>query len=113
MALVDVIVPVYNTPQGFLTVALDSLRAQTFSDWMAWVINDGSDKLYTVELEETLKAYSDSRLHYLYSDHKEFDGVKMPTKEVILLNGAAKLSEVKFNNYKVLSRVEDKLFEKP
>jgi hypothetical protein len=50
---------------------------------------------------------------YLYSDHKEFDGVKMPTKEVILLNGTAKLSEVKFDKYKVLSRVEDKLFEKP
>lgn len=50
---------------------------------------------------------------YLYSDHKEFDGVEMPTKEVIILNGTAKLSEVKFDNYKVLSRVEDKLFEKP
>lgn len=50
---------------------------------------------------------------YLYSDHKEFDGVKMPTKEVIMLNGAVKLSEIKFNDYKVLSRVEDKLFEKP
>ncbi len=50
---------------------------------------------------------------YFYSDHKEFDGIKMPTKEVILLNGSTKYSEVLFNNYKVLSRVEDKLFEKP
>ncbi|MGH7169004.1 MAG: hypothetical protein ACRELF_22140 [Gemmataceae bacterium] len=50
---------------------------------------------------------------YVYSDHKEFDGVKMPTKEVITLNGSVKLSEVTFSNYKVLSRVEDKLFEKP
>jgi hypothetical protein len=50
---------------------------------------------------------------YFYSDHKEFDGVKMPTKEAIILNGNTKYSEVKFNNYKVLSRVEDKLFERP
>ncbi|HTU17599.1 MAG TPA: hypothetical protein VMG10_06000 [Gemmataceae bacterium] len=50
---------------------------------------------------------------YVYSDHKEFDGVKMPTKEVITLNGTAKYSEVKFSDYKVLSRAEDKLFEKP
>jgi hypothetical protein len=50
---------------------------------------------------------------YYYSDHKEFDGVKMPTKEVILVNGANKLSEVKYNKYKVLSQVEDKIFEKP
>jgi len=70
MALVDVIIPVFNTPRRFLTVALDSLRAQTFSDWKAWVINDGSDKQYTVELEETLRAYGDPRIHYLYSDHK-------------------------------------------
>jgi hypothetical protein len=50
---------------------------------------------------------------YLYSDHKDFDGVKMPTKEVITLNGNTKYSEVKFNKYKLLSRTEDKLFEKP
>lgn len=50
---------------------------------------------------------------YVYSDHKTFDGVKMPTREVITLNGSVKLSEVTFSNYKVLSRVEDKLFEKP
>jgi hypothetical protein len=50
---------------------------------------------------------------YYYGDHKEFDGVRMPTKEMIVLNGNTKYSEVKFNNYKVLSRVEDKLFEKP
>jgi hypothetical protein len=50
---------------------------------------------------------------YYYSDHKEFDGIKMPTKEITVLNGSTKFSEVKFNNYKVRSRVEDKLFEKP
>ncbi|HZV05042.1 MAG TPA: hypothetical protein VE999_08185 [Gemmataceae bacterium] len=50
---------------------------------------------------------------YYYSDHKEFDGIKMPTKEITVLNGSTKFSEVKFNNYKVMSRVEDKLFERP
>jgi glycosyltransferase involved in cell wall biosynthesis len=70
MALVDVIIPVFNTPHRFLTVALDSLRAQTLSDWKAWVINDGSDRQYTAELEESLRAYGDPRIQYLYSDHK-------------------------------------------
>lgn len=70
MALVDVIIPVFNTPHRFLTVALDSLRAQTFADWNAWIINDASDAAYTEKLEETLKAYADPRFHYLYSDHK-------------------------------------------
>ena len=50
---------------------------------------------------------------YLYSEHKEFDGVKMPTKEVITLNDTAKLSEVTFSSYKILPRIADKVFEKP
>lgn len=70
MAQVDVITPVFNTPLRFLTVALDSLRAQTFTDWNAWIINDASDAAYTEKLEATLKAYADPRFHYLYSDHK-------------------------------------------
>jgi len=70
MARVDVIIPVFNTPHRFLTVALDSLRAQTLPDWNAWIINDASDAAYTVKLEETLRAYADPRFHYLYSDHK-------------------------------------------
>jgi glycosyltransferase involved in cell wall biosynthesis len=70
MVRVDVIIPVFNTPHRFLSVALDSLRAQTFSDWNAWVINDASATTYTEELEKTLKAYGDPRIHYLYSDHK-------------------------------------------
>ena len=50
---------------------------------------------------------------YQYSEHKEFDGVKMPTKEVITLNGNTKLSEVQFRNYKVLSDIDAKTFDKP
>ncbi|HWG46606.1 MAG TPA: hypothetical protein VN688_27840 [Gemmataceae bacterium] len=49
---------------------------------------------------------------YLYSDHKDFDGVKMPSKEITKINGT-KLSEVKFTSYKFLSRIEDATFNKP
>ena len=49
---------------------------------------------------------------YFYSDHKEFDGVKWPAKELTTRNGT-KSSEAKFTNYKSLDRVEDKTFEKP
>lgn len=40
-ALVQVVVPAHN-PGAFLGVALDSLRAQTFPDWSATVVDDGS-----------------------------------------------------------------------
>jgi hypothetical protein len=50
---------------------------------------------------------------YVYSEHKEFDGAKLPTKEVITINRSTKMSEVRFNNYKVGSRFDDKTFDKP
>jgi glycosyltransferase involved in cell wall biosynthesis len=70
VAFVDVIIPVFNTPFHFFMAALSSLRAQTFSNWEAWIVNDASDKSYTVQLVETLQSYADPRIHYLYTEHK-------------------------------------------
>jgi glycosyltransferase involved in cell wall biosynthesis len=70
MSRVDVIIPVFNTPLRYVGPALDSLRAQTLADWTAWVINDGSLEAYTGELQEFLRGYNDTRINYLYSDHK-------------------------------------------
>jgi glycosyltransferase involved in cell wall biosynthesis len=41
MALVDVIIPAYNSA-GFLPFALDSVMAQTFEDWRILLVDDGS-----------------------------------------------------------------------
>ncbi len=49
---------------------------------------------------------------YLYSDHKDFDGVKLPAKEIITINGK-KQSEVKFASYKLLSALDGATFNKP
>lgn len=49
---------------------------------------------------------------YSYSDYKEYDGVKLPTKEITTVNGK-KLSEVKFTDYQLLAKVEDKTFDRP
>ena len=40
-ALVSVVIPAYN-PGAFLRIALQSLVAQTYSTWEAFVIEDGS-----------------------------------------------------------------------
>ena len=40
-------------------------------------------------------------MEYHYSDHKDYDGVKWPGKELTTMNGT-KLSEVKFTSYKSL-----------
>jgi glycosyltransferase involved in cell wall biosynthesis len=70
MSLVDVIIPVYNTPIPFVRATLDSLAQQTVTDWTAWIINDASAPEYTKLLIDTLDSYKDARLQYLYSEHK-------------------------------------------
>jgi glycosyltransferase involved in cell wall biosynthesis len=59
--LVSVIIPAYNTAP-FIGEALNSLLGQTYTNWEAIVINDGSPD--TPELEQALVAYRD-RIIYL------------------------------------------------
>jgi outer membrane lipoprotein-sorting protein len=49
---------------------------------------------------------------YVFSDHKEFDGVKLPTKEVVLINGR-KFTEESGMTYKLPKKIDDTLFGKP
>jgi glycosyltransferase involved in cell wall biosynthesis len=66
---VDVITPVYNTPLGFVREALESLRAQTVSSWVVWVIDDGSAPDYARALQSLLAEFNDPRLQYLAVEH--------------------------------------------
>ncbi len=49
---------------------------------------------------------------YYFSDFKDFDGVKLPAKEVMTVNGR-KWYEVKVLTYKFLAKVEDSAFARP
>src|SRR5205085_2483937 len=49
---------------------------------------------------------------YFFSDFKDFDGVKLPAKEVMTVNGR-KWYEVKVLTYKSLPKVEDSAFARP
>ncbi len=58
---VSVVIPVYNH-EKFVVEALDSVRAQTWSDWELIVIDDGStDQSWSV-LQEYLHRYRDDRI---------------------------------------------------
>lgn len=85
MALVDVIIPVFNTRLQFVVAALSSLREQTFSDWKSWVIDDGSDAEYGIKLAETLRSFDDRRIEYLYSDHQGISA----SRNVAIMKGRA------------------------
>jgi hypothetical protein len=49
---------------------------------------------------------------YLYSDHKEIDGVKVPLREVLQVNGR-KRHDVTLTAYKVLAKPDESAFTKP
>jgi hypothetical protein len=49
---------------------------------------------------------------YVYSDHKDFDGVKMPTKQQELLNGK-RFTDLAGISYKFPRSVDDSTFAKP
>lgn len=49
---------------------------------------------------------------YYYSDFRDYDGAKLPSKEIIMQYGQ-KIFEVKFTHYKMLSSIEDSTFNKP
>ena len=65
--IVTVIVPCYNQGQ-YLSEALDSVLAQTYTQWECIIINDGS----TDNTEEIAKAYcgKDQRFQYLYQENQ-------------------------------------------
>ena len=61
---ISILMPVWNGEQ-FLTAAVDSLLAQTFTDFELLVIDDGS----TDRTPEILRAYADPRLRVLRLEH--------------------------------------------
>lgn len=70
MAKVDVIIPVYNTPIDYIRQAILSVLEQTFSDWQAVIVNDGSGARCTTQLESLLIELKDSRLRYVKSKNQ-------------------------------------------
>jgi glycosyltransferase involved in cell wall biosynthesis len=67
--LISVIVPIYNTKEIYLREALDSIIAQTFENWEAILVNDGStDK--TVEKVCTEYVEKDSRFKYICKNNE-------------------------------------------
>lgn len=71
MPLVSVIMPVYNG-EHFITEAIDSVLAQTLSDWELIVVDDGS----TDETPEVLKRYVDPRILTIRQENKGEGGAR-------------------------------------
>ena len=62
--LFSIIVPLYNTSEDFLQEMIESVQAQTYSNWELCMA-DGSDDAHS-NVEEICSEYAfkDSRIHY-------------------------------------------------
>jgi glycosyltransferase involved in cell wall biosynthesis len=65
MPKIAVIIPAYNQSQ-YLSQAIQSVLEQTFSDWEAVIVDDGS----TDETRNVTLSYQDPRLHYVYQENR-------------------------------------------
>lgn len=61
MPKISVLMPVYNTREEYLREAIESILAQTFTDFEFLIYNDGSTE---PRVEEVVKSYSDPRIVY-------------------------------------------------
>ena len=66
MPKISVVMPVYNTPENFLRLAINSILNQTIADLELIIVNDGSQK---TDVEGTVSSYQDDRIHYFYQDN--------------------------------------------
>lgn len=60
MTKVSVLMPVYKTPEAYLRAAIDSILAQTFTDFEFLILDDCP----TDDREQIVKSYTDKRIKY-------------------------------------------------
>ena len=87
---ISILVPVYNVPEKWLCICLDSVINQTYSNWELCIVDDCSPNK---QIQETLKNYAskDSRIKYMIRQQNGHisaasnDALKMATGEFIAL----------------------------
>lgn len=62
----SIIIPTYNRAD-FLPKAIESVLAQTYTDWELIIVDDGS----TDNTRDVVSKYTDTRIRYIYQDNAE------------------------------------------
>ncbi len=77
----SVLVPLYNTPEDFLTEMIDSVRTQTYKKWQL-CLADGSDAQHGY-VEKIVKKYAKEDKRICYKRLKKNGGISENTNECI------------------------------
>lgn len=67
---ISVIMPVYNIDSGYLTGAIESVLAQTYTEWELIIVDDGSND----DVKSTLNKYTDSVYHKIHIITRDING---------------------------------------
>jgi glycosyltransferase involved in cell wall biosynthesis len=73
--LVSIIIPIYNTKETYFRECLDSILAQTFTNWEAILVNDGS----TNNIEKIVDEYVEKDSRFIVI-HKKNEGTLLARK---------------------------------
>jgi glycosyltransferase involved in cell wall biosynthesis len=76
MPRVDVIIPFYNVRIDYTREALASVIAQTFTEWRAIVVNDGSEGSSTAALKSLIAEFDDARIVYVHQQNRGLSGAR-------------------------------------
>ncbi len=82
MPKISVIMPVYNTPEGYLREAIESILNQTYGDFEFIIIDDGS----TNNAADIIHSYQDERIKYVKNE-KNLGIIKSLNKGLELMQG--------------------------
>lgn len=87
MAAISIIVPVYNTPEAYFHLCMQSVLAQRFADWEVWLVDDGSAS----GIETVCDAYAanDPRFHVIHQQNKGLPGARNTGTRAALAANAA------------------------
>lgn len=71
---VSIIVPVYNTPEKYLSVALDGIRQQTYGNIQVIVVDDGSNKPTAAYLDKYVELLENWQV--IHQNNKGLSGAR-------------------------------------
>jgi len=98
---VSVLTPIYNTNPQHLRECIDSILAQTFTDFEFIILNDSPDN---IELDELVKSYTDSRIVYVKNEKNM--GISTSRNKLIDLSRGEYLAVFDHDDISVPERLE-------
>jgi glycosyltransferase involved in cell wall biosynthesis len=74
--LVSIIVPIFNTPDEFLTVSLEGIRKQDYKNLEIIIVDDGSDKKTADHIDVYVSELNDDRWKVIHQKNKGLSGAR-------------------------------------